>query len=319
MIKHGCTMDEVLEFFLLRGFPSEKCKTLLAQKVRKISKGKEFSQKEIIEIIRLQLTQESQEMLDQMLVKGYNPDDVITHFMIKGKTYEEEFREIAQKLVKVIDKKTMTEEQIIQIMKEHLGVYDQAQIDEMMRRGCTTPEILDLFLNRGASLGTKTALARKIEELTDGMCLHPIDLLELIKEHTDEDLIDEIDQMLKKGYTVQDVIEYALKNGKLLEEKHREIAEKMKQLLTSNMKEDDVLTIMKKQMGRKGCLLIEDLLSKGYTLSEIVDKLLDKRADEQEEVTEFAKKIKLLMGENVLNADELINLIRTQLDMSGQM
>jgi len=204
-------------------------------------------------------------------------------------------------------------------MKEHLGIYDQAQIDEMIRRGCTTPEILDLFLNRGMYGGAKTELAKKIEKLTEGICLHPVDLLELIKENCDEDIIAEIESMLMKGYTVQDVIEHALKYGKLIEEKHREIAEKMKQLLNSNMKEEDVLTIMKKQMGHKGCALIEELLAKGYTLGEIVDRLLNMPADEQEEVTEFAKKIKQLMGEKVLNADELISLIRTQLDMSGQM
>lgn len=319
MMKHGCTIEEVLDFFLIRGSPPHECRTLLARKVRKISRGKDYTKKEIIEIIRQQLTQESQEKLDQMLVKGYNHDDVITHFMVKGKTCEEEFREIGQKLVKIIDKKTMSEEQIIQIMKEHLGIYDQAQIDEMIRRGCTTPEILDLFLNRGMYGGAKTELAKKIEKLTEGICLHPVDLLELIKENCDEDIIAEIESMLMKGYTVQDVIEHALKYGKLIEEKHREIAEKMKQLLNSNMKEEDVLTIMKKQMGHKGCALIEELLAKGYTLGEIVDKLLNMPADEQEEVTEFAKKIKQLMGEKVLNADELISLIRTQLDMSGQM
>ena len=319
MVQHGCTMEEVLDFFLLRGIPPEQSKTLLAQKVRKISRGKGLSKKEIIDIIRLQLTQESQEMLDQMLVKGYNQDDIITHFMVKGKTCEEEFREIAKKLGKIIDMKTMSEEQIIQIMKEHLGVHDQAQIDEMLRRGCTTPEILDLFLNRGVPVECKSELAKKIEELTEGQCLHPIDLLELIKQHAADDFGTEIDSMLKKGYTVQDVIEYALKNGKLLEEKHREIAEKMKQLLLSNMKEEDVLAIMKKQMGPKGCTLIEELLSKGYTLLEIVDKLINKHADEQEEETEFSKKIKHLMGERILNADEMISLIRTQLDMSNQM
>jgi len=320
MLTHGCSLEEVLQHFLVRGCSPEKAKTELAKRVRKMSKGKGFTKKEIIDIIRLQLTQERQEELDQMLSKGYYQDDVITHFMCKGKTCDEEHREIADKLSKIIDPEKMTEEQIIDLIKENVGNFDKAQVEEMLRCGCTTPEILNLFLNRGKLVSYKTELFSKVQKLVEGKVMHPLDLLEVIKEHACEDLVTEISKLLEKGYSVQDVIEHALKFGKTQEEIQKEVATKMLHLLESNMSEEEVIKIMKKQLGKAGNAKLEEMLKQGYSLGDVLDAFMEKTGgSEQEEDTEFAKKIKQLMGDRSLDADEMILLIKSQLEVTTQM
>ena len=121
----------------------------------------------------------------------------------------------------------MTENDILQVIKDNLGGYDKAQVEEMVRCGCTTPEILNLFLNRGKSLNFKTELYARVQKLVEGKVIHPLDLLDIIKANASEDLLDDIKKLFEKGYTVQDVIEHALKFGKTPEEKLKEVADKM--------------------------------------------------------------------------------------------
>jgi len=319
MLTNGCSYEEVLQHFLLRGSSPERAKTELARRVRKMSKGKGLTKSEIIDIIRLQLTDESKQALDQMIVKGYYKDDVITHFMIKGKTCDEEFREIGEKLSKIIDIENMTEEQIIDLIRENVGPYDKVQIEEMIRCGCSTPEILKLFLNRGKSLDSKTELYSRVQKIVEGKIIHPLDLLDIIKENASDDLLEEISKLLEKGYTVQDVIEHALKHGKTQEEKLKEVAEKMQHFLEANMSEQDILDMMRKQLGKAGNDKIEEMLKKGYSLTEILESILERPSSPREDDTEFAKKVKQMMGDRRLEADEMIDLIKSLLDVHTQL
>ena len=320
LLANGCTYEEVLQHFLLRGSSPERSKTEMARRVKKMSRGKGFSKSEIIDIIRMQLTEESKEALDQMMEKGFQKDDVITHFMIKGKTCDEEFREIGEKLSKIIDVETMTDEQIIDLIKENVGIYDKVQIEEMLRCGCSTPEILKLFLNRGQPTGSRTELYNRVQKRVEGKIIHPLDLLDVIKENASEELLEEISTLLDKGYTVQDVIEHALKYGKTPEEKLKEVAEKMQHFLEANMDESDILEMMKKQIGNIGYKKIEDMLQKGFSLVEILESILERPCSpSKEEDTEFAKKVKELMGDRRLEADEMIELIKSLLDVHTQI
>merc|ERR1739838_1107565 len=132
---------------------------------------------------------------------------------------------------------------------------------------------------------------------------------------------ESIEILLNKGYTVQDVIEHLLKNGKTPEQKQKEVAEKMLQLLDSDMSEEQVLNMMRKQLGAAGCKEMEEMLKKGCSLSEILDNFIHKPSelDAKEEDTEFAKKIKQLMGDKTLDAQQMIELIKSELDPTSQM
>ena len=108
-----------------------------------------------------------------MLQKGYKIDDVIEHFLSKGKTSDEEYREIGSKLEKLIDVKSMSDSKIIEIMNSVLGAFDKTQVEDMLRRGCPTPELFELFCNRGKQSSNKTEFAMRMERLLDGKCLAP--------------------------------------------------------------------------------------------------------------------------------------------------
>jgi len=321
MLKNGCSVEEVFDLFINRGTTPEVPLTELAKRVKKFSKGKILGKKDILTLIKYQLSEESKSKLESMLQKGYKIDDVIEHFLTKGQTCDEEHRELGAKLEKLIDVKSMTDSKIIEIMNSVLGQFDKTQVEDMLKRGCSTPEVVDLFCNRGKKTSQKTEFAARMERLLEGKCLDPQDIIELMKENLDDESKESIGVLLDKGYTLQDVIEHLLKNGKTPEQKQKEVAEKMLQLLDSDMSEEQVLNMMRKQLGAAGCKEMEEMLSKGCSLSEILDSFMHKPSelDVKEEDTEFAKKIKQLMGDKTLDADQMIELIKSELDPTSQL
>ena len=320
MLSKGCTVEEVLSLFMSRGTTPDLPQTELARRVKKLSKGKILSKKEILHLIKYQLTEESKAELEAMLMRGYKIDDVIEHYMIKGKTSDQEYRELASRLEELIDVNTMSDSKIIEIMKNVLGAFDKMQVEEMLRRGCSTPELLNLFCNRGKLPGQKTEFAARMERLLEGKCLAPQDILDIMKQNLDEDSQDSINVMLEKGYTVQDVIEHLLKTGKTPEQKQKEVAERMLQLLDSDVPEEQLLSIMRSQLGAAGCKELDEMLQRGCTLNEIIDNFLHKPSElePKEEETEFAKKIKQLMGDKTLDPDQMLSLIKSELDPNSQ-
>merc|ERR1712088_949723 len=282
--------------------------------------GRILAKKDVLTLIKMQLTEESKVKLDKMLERGYKESDVIEFFLTRGKTSEEEHREVAAQLDKLINVHTMSDDKIIDIMKSVLGPFDKSQVEEMLRRGCQTPEIVHLFLNRGKNPGKKTEFAARMERLLNGQLLPPQEVLAIMRENLDDDSKEAIDQLLKKGYTVQDVIEHMFKTGKTLEEKQREVAERMLHLLEGDMGEDQVLEMMRKQLGSAGRKELEEMLARGCTLNEIIDSFMHKPSElaPVEEDTEFAKKIKQLMGDKTLSAEQMMNLIKGALDPTGQ-
>jgi len=279
MLKMGCTIEEVFELFTSRGSTPNAPRTELANRVKKHSKGRILPKRDVLTLIKMQLTEESKVKLDKMLEMGYKESDVIEFFLTKGKTSEEEHREVAAQLDKLINMNTMSEDKIIDIMKSVLGPFDKTQVEDMLRRGCQTPEIVHLFLNRGKNPAKKTEFAARMERLLNGQLLPPQEVLAIMRENLDDDSKESIDQLLKKGYTVQDVIEHMFKTGKTPEEKQREVAERMLHLLEGDMSEEQVLEMMRKQLGSAGRKELEEMLARGCTLNDIIDSFIHKPSE----------------------------------------
>ena len=177
----------MFELFTSRGSTPNAPRTELANRVKKHSKGRILPKKDVLTLIKMQLTEESKVKLEKMLERGYKESDVIEFFLTKGKTSEEEHREVAAQLDKLINVQTMSDDKIIDIMKSVLGPFDKTQVEDMLRRGCQTPEIVHLFLNRGKNPAKKTEFAARMERLLNGQLLPPQEVLAIMRENLDDD------------------------------------------------------------------------------------------------------------------------------------
>merc|ERR1712138_1515 len=106
-------------------------------------------------------------------------------------------------------------DQMIELIKSELDPTSQMQLEEMLRCGCSKNEVIQHFMNRERNKKgqRRNEFGRKIYELTKGKKLTKKELICLMKNYLDEESLAKMEEMLKKGYPIEDVIDYFLKNG----------------------------------------------------------------------------------------------------------
>merc|ERR1719422_2218673 len=158
------------------------------------------------------LDDESLQKMEEMLKKGYPIEDVIDYFLKHGKTPEQALREkniqkeklkkeAAKKIHKMIDGNNLSNEEILAILKLQMGEEDRLQLDEMLKKGCSTQEIIEHFMNRDVSdeeTYEKTMFEKKMEELMSGKTLSDEQILDLMKHELDNDSVAQMEQMFEK-------------------------------------------------------------------------------------------------------------------------
>ena len=154
---------------------------------------------------------------------------------------------------------SMSEEEIKQILSSELSGKDKKKMDEMLKQGFSMEEVLDHFQNRGSENEAKTELARKVKKLSAGKKLSNEDMIELIKDQLSEEGKKKMEEMLKEGKSMKDVIDHFMSNGKTQEEEHREIGEKLCKLVQNKkLSSVELADLMSKELGSADKAQMED-------------------------------------------------------------
>merc|ERR1711936_890181 len=197
MLKHGCSMQEVIDHFLNRGNESDSDeKTEFQTKMEEMLEGKNLNEDEILALMRSQVDDETKAEIKAMLEKGYTKQDDINHLMKNIKTSEEKERENAKKLMSLFDDQDMTEEEKINMLEKQLNNEDKAQMEEMLKRGCSIEEVIGHFMTRSQSPAKeKSSFAKNIEKMIEGK-----DLASTKRELSGEitEMHEQIDVQLKE-------------------------------------------------------------------------------------------------------------------------
>ena len=197
-----------------------------------------------------------------MLAKGIPMDEVVSHFMSHGKTEDQEQRAIAEKLKNIMSS-SMTEEEIKQVLSSELSGKDKEKMEEMLKQGYSMEDILDHFQNRASDNEARSELAKKIKKMSGGKKLSDSDMLELIKDQLGEEGKKQLENMLKEGKSMKDVIDHFISNGKTQEEEHREVGEKLSQLVKNRkMSSEELKDLMMKELGNTDKVQMAEMLKK---------------------------------------------------------
>merc|ERR1711962_1922260 len=114
-----------------------------------------------------------------------------------------------------IEGNNLSNEEILAILQLSMGDEDRAQLDLMIKKGCSNQEIIEHFMNRDVSdeETEKTLFQKKIHELIGDKELDQDQVLDLMMNELDDESVIQMNKMLEKGYTESDVIEHFLING----------------------------------------------------------------------------------------------------------
>merc|ERR1711874_45668 len=276
------------------------------RKIYELTKGKKLTKKELLCLMKNYLDEDSLIKMEEMMKKGYPIEDVIDFFLKTGKTPEQALREktlmkekvkkeTAKKIHKMIEGNNLSNEEILAILKLQMGDDDRAQLDEMLKKGCSTQEIIEHFINRDVSdeeTPEKTMFEKKMEELMDGKSLSDEQILDLMKHELDNDSVAQMEQMLQRGYTTEDVIKYFMKHG----DDRNDFVQEMKKITEgSDLSKEEILDIMKKKLGVMSQRKMEDMLREGYSAEEIIQHLMTHGKTQEQETSIFTRRMSILL------------------------
>merc|ERR1719420_2320617 len=204
----------------------------------------------------------------------------------------------------MIDGNDLSNDEILAILKLQMGDEDREQLEVMLKKGCSTQEIIEHFMNRDVSdeeTAEKTMFEKKMEELMDGKSLSDEQILDLMKHELDNDSVSQMEQMLKKGYTKEDVIKYFMKHG----DDRNDFVQEMKKITEgSDLSKEEILDIMKKKLGVMSQRKMEDMLREGYSAEEIIQHLMTHGKTQEQETKLFTRRMSILLEREVTLTDK---------------
>merc|ERR1712088_1103022 len=250
-------------------------------------------------LMKNHLAPDSLVAMEEMLKKGYPIEDVIDYFLKFGKTPQEALRaktlqmekakkEAAKKLREQIEGNNLSNDEILAILQLSMGDEDRAQLDLMLKRGCSTQEIIEHFMNRDVSdeETEKTLFQKKMDELMVGKNLDSDQVLDLMMNELDDESVIQMNQMLQRGYTKEDVIKYFMKHG----DDRNDFVNEMKKLAgDKDMSKDEILDLMKSKLGVMSQRKMEDMIREGYSAEEIIQHLMTHGKTQEQETKLFTR------------------------------
>merc|ERR1719309_1344671 len=307
MLRCGCSHDEVIQHFMNRERNKKGQKrNEFGRKIYELTKGKKLTKKELIMLMQNNLDQDSLAKMEEMLKKGYPIEDVIDYFLKNGKTpqqalrektvqKEKEKKEAAKKLREKIEGNNLSNEEILAILQLSMGDEDRAQLDIMIKKGCSTREIIEHFMNRDVSDEEveKTLFQKKMDELMGGKTLDSDQVLDLMMNELDDESVIQMNQMLKKGYTKEDVIKYFMKHG----DDRNDFVNEMKKITSgdSDLSKEQILDIMKSKLGVMSQRKMEDMIREVYSADEIIKHLMTHGKTQEQETSIFTRRMSILL------------------------
>merc|ERR550532_1311893 len=249
MLNQGKSVKEIVKHFIERIEISPK-ESAIAIKIKKLSGGRKLSVEEMVSILKDQLGEQSKKEMEKMLADGVSMEAIIEHFLSHGKTSEEEESAVADKLLNLMNS-SLSEEELKQLLAAELPEKDKQKMEEMLRRGYSMEEVLEHLQSQCSDHQAKTELAKKIKKISGGRKLSDEDMIQLIKDQLSENGKEEMEQMLREGKSVQDVINYFLTSGKTQEEENREIGAKLCSLVKDRkLSREEIFDLMSKELNQ---------------------------------------------------------------------
>jgi len=317
MLKKGMTMDQIINHFMKGGMDEVQEETDFTKKMKELIGGKNLSEEEMLELMKSQLGEGSKAELEAMLAQGFSLQEVMDHFMKHGKTDEEEQRELQEKLEKMMNDPNANSEDVFNALRNQLGAADQAKIDELLKSGMTMDQIVKQFMEGGME-NVKDDIKAKLENMINDPNASTEDVFKALRNQLGAADQAKIDELLKSGMTMDQIVKQFMEGGmanvKLEEES--DFSKKMKELSGGkNLTQDEMLELMKSQLGSGSKAELEAMLAKGYSIQEAMDYMMKHGKTEEEEQKAEADKIRSVLEKDMSNMsnEEKLNFLKENL------
>lgn len=226
-MKSGMTMQEAMDAFMKQAEKKEKEE--LRAKLQQLLDNSNMSKEEIFEALRSQLGSEDQAKIEEMLRQGMTMEDIIKHFTGQEEVSldrrpsrssadlnnnEQPGSEFARRMQELMANGNLSEEAMIELMKQQLGAGSRAEMEEMLRQGYSMQEVLDHFMKHGKTeQEEQKALTQRLQAVLNDTKMAKDQAYAFLQENLTAEARKAMNDLLKQGYTMEEVIELFKKHG----------------------------------------------------------------------------------------------------------
>ena len=334
MLKSGMSMSEVLEHFQRQAEKEE-----LKDKLQALLEDQNASTEEVFNAMRNQLSADDQAKIDEMLKRGFTMEQIINHFMNGGMdegteipTVEEMKKKLKDDLKKKIsnlmnDPNASTED-IFNALVKNLSKEEQAKVDEMLKLGMSMDDIIKHFVSGGLDEDkqarkekqkAKEELKGKLRNMINDPNASTEEVFNTLRDQLSKEDQAKIDELLEKGMSMDQIIKHFMKGGMDEPEEDSEFTRKMKELMGGkDMNEEELLDLMKSQLGEGSKAELEAMLAQGYSLQDVMDHFMKHGKTQEEEETELKSKLGDMMSDPNMKPEDVLNALRDKLSSEDQ-
>merc|ERR1711976_681925 len=321
MLKQGYSPDEIVQHFLDDAEKKSGTQSL-AKKIDELTKGKDLTDDEILEIMKNEMGEESKKKMEELIKQGHSKQEVMKMMMASGKLQEEETRDTAETMKHIMTSKKknikMSQDDIKDMLEERLDDASKAKMKEMLEKGVPLKEVLEHFTKQCDPPDPEISeMEKKMKKLTEGQELSNYQIFELMKDQMDADSRKKMDEMVRNGCPLEEVIEHFMKKGKTKEQAQMEKSEELRQKLEEqkDLSQEEIIDMLRSELGSDDKAQMEKMLKSGCSMQEVIDHFVNRgNESDTEEKTEFQAKMEEMMEGKNLNEDEILALMRSQVD-----
>ena len=138
-----------------------------------------------------------------------------------------------------------------------------------------TKKFIDEFMNLGKKDSEETEISKRMRTLSGGKLLSAEQMLNYMKDELGEESRKKMEDMLKQGYSMQDVVNHMMQHGKSQKEEENEFVDKMSKLIEGkDLSESEILDLLRKELGEERGAMINAMLRDGKSMKDVIDHFM---------------------------------------------
>ena len=334
MLKKGMSMSEVLEHFQRQAEKEE-----LKEKLQALLDDQNASTEEVFNALKNQLGAEDQAKIQEMLAAGMTMEQIINHFMNGGMDEGSEVPsvdqikkklkdDLKQKISNLMNDPNASTEQVFKAMMKNLNKEEQKKVEEMLKLGMTMDDIIKHFVAGGmdddkqareAKQRAKDELKGKLKKMLNDPNASTEDVFNTMRAQLSDSDQAKVDEMLKKGMSMNDIINHFMKGGMDEVQEDNEFTRKMKELIGGkDLNDEELLELMKSQLGDGSKAELEAMLAEGYSLQEVMDHFMKHGKTQEEEKEELKSKLESMLSDPSASSKDVFDAMMGKLSQEEQ-
>ena len=302
------------------------------------------------------LDEEGTLICDKMLRDGYTVQEIIEYFKtyvpVKERIAQKfkQFTELTEKLKKgdvtdsekmrmlkdIMEGQNLSEKDFLDLMGTQFGDKTKAEMEEMLKSGMSMSEVLEHFQRQAE----KEELKDKLQALLGDQNASTEEVFNALRNQLGADDQAKIDEMLKKGYTMEQIINHFMNGGMdegasdeipTIEEMNKKLKDDLKRKISNLMNDpnastEDVFNALLKNLSKEEQAKVDEMLKLGMSMDDIIKHFVSGGLDDDKQAKEQKQKVKDELKGNLRNmlndpnasTEEVFNTLRDQLSKEDQ-